>query len=419
MKSGITRMSTLILTLPDQALKPSVSVDYVISRDGQSLDTQSSAPWSLLPASARAAQATQVILVVPVQRLSWHQVQLPQGLARSPRLRAALEGMLEEHVLDDVSDLHLALQTPLPAQGPAWLAACDKAWLLACVQEIEQAGLRIAALVPELAPQTFAPGAGDAQAPTLVYALAGPQGPQLVSSSPQGLIRWPLQASAVALLKLPDNALVFAEPAVAAQAEQILGNQLVLQTAAQRALLASQGPWDLAQFGIVTSRGSRGFKRLSHAVQQLLSAPRWRLLRFSLWTLLLVQLIGLNLYAYQQQAALNQQKQAMQAVLKSTFSSVQVVVDAPVQMQREVERLRQSSGQLADADAQVMLSALMQVANYPPPPQAIDYQAGELKVTGLLLAELAKSDLRRSLQARGYQLQTQGDVLLMRWEAKP
>jgi hypothetical protein len=61
----------------------------------------------------------------------------------------------------------------------------------------------------------------------------------------------------------------------------------------------------------------------------------------------------------------------------------------------------------------------MQVANYPPPPQAIDYQAGELKVTGLVLAELAKSDLRRSLQARGYQLQTQGDVLLMRWEAKP
>ena len=412
-------MSTLILTLPDQALKPSSSVDYVISRDGQSLDTQSSAPWSLLPASARAAQAMQVILVVPVQRLSWHQVQLPQGLARSPRLRAALEGMLEEQVLDDVSDLHLALQTPLPTQGPAWLAACDKAWLFGCIQEIEQAGLRIAALVPELAPQTFPSGAGDGQAPTLVYALAGPQGPQLVSSSPQGLIRWPLQASVAPLLRLPENALVFAEPAVAAQAEQILGSQLVLQTAAQRALLASQGPWDLAQFGIVTSRGGRGFKRVSHAVQQLYSAPRWRLLRWSLWTLLLVQLIGLNLYAYQQQAALNQQKQAMESVLKSTFASVQVVVDAPVQMQREVDRLRQSSGQLADADAQVMLSALMQAANYPPPPKAIDYQQGELKVTGLELGQAARADLTRSLQARGYQLQTQGDVLLMRWEGKP
>ena len=412
-------MSTLILTLPEQALKPSSSADYVISRDGQSLDTQSSAPWSLLPASARAAQAMQVILVVPVQRLSWHQVQLPQGLARSPRLRAALEGMLEEQLLDDVSDLHLALQTPLPTQGSAWLAACDKAWLFCCIQEIEQAGLRIAALVPELAPQTFASGAGDGQAPTLVYALTGPQGPQLVSSSPQGLIRWPLQASVAPLLRLPENALVFAEPAVAAQAEQILGSQLVLQTAAQRALLASQGPWDLAQFGIVTSRGGRGFKRVSHAVQQLYSAPRWRLLRWSLWTLLLVQLIGLNLYAYQQQASLNQQKQAMESVLKSTFASVQVVVDAPVQMQREVDRLRQSSGQLADADAQVMLSALMQAANYPPPPKAIDYQQGELKVTGLELGQAARTDLTRSLQARGYQLQTQGDVLLMRWEGKP
>ena len=193
----------------------------------------------------------------------------------------------------------------------------------------------------------------------------------------------------------------------------------MLQTAAQRALLASQGPWDLAQFGIVTSRGGRGFKRVSHAVQQLYSAPRWRLLRWSLWTLLLVQLIGLNLYAYQQQAALKQQKQAMESVLKSTFASVQVVVDAPVQMQREVDRLRQSSGQLADADAQVMLSALMQAANYPPPPKAIDYQQGELKVTGLELGQAARADLTRSLQARGYQLQTQGDVLLMRWEGKP
>ena len=157
---------------------------------------------------------------------------------------------------------------------------------------------------------------------------------------------------------------------MAAQAEHILRSQLVLQTAAQRALLASQGPWDLAQFGIVTSRGGRGFKRVSNMVQQLYNAPRWRLLRWSLWTLLLVQLIGLNLYAYQQQAALNQQKQAMESVLKSTFASVQVVVDAPVQMQREVDRLRQSSGQLADSDAQVMLSALMQAANYPPPPKS-------------------------------------------------
>ena len=148
-------MAILIITLPAQALKSATQLDYVISRDGTVLDTQSSAPWSLLPASARAAQASQVVLVLPLERVSWHQVQLPPGAARSARLRAVLEGLVEDQLLDDVADLHLALQSPLPAQGPVWLAACDKAWLQACVQEVEQAGFFISALVPALAPPTF------------------------------------------------------------------------------------------------------------------------------------------------------------------------------------------------------------------------------------------------------------------------
>ena len=419
MKIFIAPMSTLILTLPAQALKPSTAVTYVISRDGQSLDAQSSAPWSLLPASARSAQATRVVLVLPVERLSWHQVQLPQGAARSGRLRAVLEGLVEEQLLDDVADLHLALQSPVPAQGPAWLAACDTAWLMACVQEIEQAGLQIAAIVPELAPQSLSGGAIDGQSPTLVYALEGPQGPQLVSSTAQGLTRWPLQASVAALLKIPENALVFAEPAVATQAEQVLARELVLQSAAQRALLASQGPWDMAQFGIVSSRGGRRFKYLGQALRQFYSAPRWRPLRLGLWTLVLVNLLGLNLYAYQQQGALKQQKQAMQSVLQSTFPSVQVVVDAPLQIQREVDLLRQNSGQLDAGDVQIMLDALKQATMYTGAPKSIDYQAGELKLSGLNLSEAAKADALRALQARAYQLQTQEGALVLRRSSAP
>ena len=59
-------MAILIISLPAQALKSATQLDYVISRDGAALDIQSSAPWSLLPASARAAQASQVVLVLPV-----------------------------------------------------------------------------------------------------------------------------------------------------------------------------------------------------------------------------------------------------------------------------------------------------------------------------------------------------------------
>ena len=410
-------MAILIISLPAQALKSATQLDYVISRDGAALDTQSSAPWSLLPASARAAQASQVVLVLPVERVSWHRVQLPPGAARSARLRAVLEGLVEEQVLDDVADLHLALQSPLPTQGPVWLAACDKAWLLDCVREVEQAGLYISALMPELAPPAL--GADSAGAIAQLYALGSPQGPQWVHSSAAGLTRWPLQAAVLAALKPPEDMPVWAEPAVAAQAEALLGRPLYLQSSAQRALLASQGPWDLAQFGIVASRGGRSVRRFAQGLQQFSSAPRWRPVRWGLWALLLVQVLGLNLYAYQQQAALNQERRAMQVAFTSTFPKVPVVVDAPVQMQREVEQLRQRSGQLAQEDAEVMLSALMQAANFPAAPMAVHYQSGALQLEGLQLSSIALADLTRAMQARGYQLQAQGATLTLRARGAP
>jgi len=409
-------MALLIITLPAQALKSASQLDYGISRDGTTLDVQSSAPWSLLPTSARAAQAMQVVLVLPVERVSWHQVHLPPGAARSARLRAVLEGLVEDQLLDEVADLHLALQSPLPAQGPVWLAACDKAWLLDCVREVEQAGFFITSLVPELAPPAL--GAG-ADAPAQLYALDSPQGPQWVHSSAAGLTRWPLQPAALAAIKPGEDVPVWAEPAVAAQAEVLLGRPLFLQTSAQRALLASQGPWDMAQFGIVASRSGRSLRRVTQGLQQFSSAPRWRPVRWGLWALLLVQVLGLNLLAYQSQAAVNQERRAMQAAFTSTFPKVQAVVDAPLQMQREVDQLRQRSGQLAQDDAEVMLSALMQSANFAAAPAAVHYQGGELKVEGLPLSAAALAELIRAMEARGYQLQAQGAGLSMRTRSAP
>jgi general secretion pathway protein L len=160
-------------------------------------------------------------------------------------------------------------------------------------------------------------------------------------------------------------------------------------------------------------------RRFAQGLQQFASAPRWRPVRWGLWALLLVQVLGLNLYAYQQQAALNQERRAMQVAFTSTFPKVPVVVDAPVQMQREVEQLRQRSGQLAQEDAEAMLSALMQAANFPAAPTAVHYQSGELQLEGLQLSSIALADLTRALQARGYQLQAQGATLTMRLGGAP
>jgi general secretion pathway protein L len=223
-----------------------------------------------------------------------------------------------------------------------------------------------------------------------------------------------LQAATVAFLAPPAQWPVFAEPAVAALAGQLLGRPVQLQTRVQRAMLASQGSWDLAQWGLVASRGGRRFKRLSAGLRHVLQAPRW-----SMAALLVVNVAGLNLYAYQQQAALRAERQAMTAALQATFPSVTVVLDAPLQMQREVARLQQSSGQLASTDLEAMLSALGETAQNTEAPRSLDYAAGELQLVGLQPAPAAQAGWQQALKARGYRVQSNGSTMTVQAEAAP
>jgi len=81
-------------------------MDCAQSPDGQLLTRYVSAPLALLP---RVDASVDVVAVVPLQVLSWHRVNLPQGsLPKSRladrsanRLRAILDGLLEDQLLDD------------------------------------------------------------------------------------------------------------------------------------------------------------------------------------------------------------------------------------------------------------------------------------------------------------------------------
>jgi general secretion pathway protein L len=252
-----------------------------------------------------------------------------------------------------------------------------------------------------------------------LYAIDNAGQPLLLHASASGVTPWPLQASTVALLQWPQDAALRAEPAVAALAEQLFGRSVQLQSRAERALAACQSDWDLAQLDLVNNQRSRSLKRLGGAARALLQAPRWRAVRWSLLALIAVNLLGLNVRAGAERAALQAQRKAIDTVLTGTFPATQVVVDAPVQMQREVEQLRQRSGQLAQEDAEVMLSALMQAANFPAAPIGVHYQSGALQLEGLQLSSTALADLTRAMQARGYQLQAQGATLTLRARGAP
>jgi general secretion pathway protein L len=99
--------------------------------------------------------------------------------------------------------------------------------------------------------------------------------------------------------------------------------------------------------------------------------------------LLLINLLGLNLWAWQVQVQISAQRDSVNALLISTFPQVKVVIDAPIQMRRELEAMQKNSAQLQDADMDVMLQVLSTSWAAGAVPTQIDYRGGTLRLGGL------------------------------------
>jgi len=69
--------------------------------------------------------------------------------------------------------------------------------------------------------------------------------------------------------------------------------------------------------------------------------------------------------------------------LTGTFAKVQVVVDPPLQMARELAALQRASGQASGRDLEAMLAAYAALAPAQAAPEAIDDSAGELRLKGV------------------------------------
>ncbi len=406
-------MATLLLTLPRTGLQASTAVDYVLSPDGVRVGSASSAALALLPgasggASSTLGRITDVVLMVGAAQISWHPVQLPKGVS-SARLRAVLEGLLEDQLLDEPSTLHFALAPGAAKAATAWVAVCDKRWLREGVQALEAVGLTVSRIVPELIPQT-----GDAT--SALYAVENAGQPLLLHAHAHGVQAWPLLPSTVALLNGPEDGPIKAEPAVAALAEQLFGRSVTLQSQAERALAACQTDWDLAQLDLASNQRSRSLKRLGSAWQSLLHAPRWRAVRWGLVALLAVNIVGLNVRAAVERADLRAQRKAIEAILTTTFPTTQMVVDAPVQMERAVAALQQSTGALGTRDFETLLGAWAQAAPDAPAPTAIDFANGELQLHGLSLPAAPLAQATGALKTHGVSLKATGSDIVLKGE---
>ena len=389
--------------------------DWAASGNGQQITESGQCVASLLP------QDDDVVLVLPPRAVSWHSAALPKVAAN--RLRAALDGLLEDRVLADAQELHFALEPGGRSGHTVWVAACHRSRLNAWLQLLESAGRPVSRIVPALWPLNR----GEADAPTPIH-WAHSEGGQawLASASVLGVSCTPLlkggnSSTAVKALVPPqghssgdaaEHGIWLSDPGVAALAEHVLDQPFQLVALPQWLLRCAQSDWNLAQFDLSLSPGARRGQRWRRSLQQWLSAPQWRPARWGLAALVAVQLVGLNTAAWHERSALAAKQQAVRQTLQQTFPQVTLVLDAPVQMQRELARLQQASGSLSSGDLETLLGSIDQASGGAGlTPTTIAFTPGDGRLSGWRATEEQLRAMQQALERSGWRVRFNGSEL--------
>ncbi len=378
---------------------------YAVTTDGFALVSHGRCAASLLP------KADSIVAVLADADVGWHHITLPK--APGSRLAAALVGVLEESLLDDADSTLLAVAPQATAGQPTWIAAVNLPWLRNELTALERAQVFVDRVVPAIWPDEVPSGH-----------FAGPEDSDGATGA-DATVSWS-HAGGVAVLQLegslarslvqrpgPPGTRWTTTPGVAQQAEEWLGMPINVMSTPFRLLQASRTLWNLRQFSL--ARKSKGLRAARDLWRQFM-APHWRPVRVGLVTLAILQIVGLNLWAWRQQAEVKARSEAMTALLKNTFPQVHAVLDAPVQMQREVQALRTLAGKPGDTDLEPMLQAA--ATAWPsdrPPVDNLQFKEGRLSLAAAGWSDTQLEQFRSRLSPAGWQVESaEGRITLSR-----
>jgi general secretion pathway protein L len=435
-------MTTLIATLspPHSNGAHAAEVAYCQVTNAQTVSSYGTAAIGLLP------RADEVVLLLPAQAVSWHWVPIPK-LARSisaVKLRALVDGLAEELVLDDTAQLHISLYRPKTGDtGKAWLAVCNTHWLAEQLQSFQAAGHRVRSIIASAYPLT--PGAGEAQraepgmdnlsgageagtlrtAPAIsarIHVSGSLETAMVTVADALGVLTVPLNQARLIWPGISDgDNTISAEPAVAAAAEASLGTKVTVvqsaQVALQAMLDANNDGLNLAQGAFALSGSDRWLQKFTHTARNLLSAPAWRTARVGAVVLAVAHLLGLNAWAWKERSSLEAKRGQTTQLLTQNFPQVKVIVDAPVQMQRELALLRQASGSLGSRDLENLMAKFYGAATAATTPSTIEFANGELSLKGTGLGASQLSELQPKLRAAGLAVRSEADRIVVAEQA--
>lgn len=392
-------MPTLVLRLPPlAAAQPLPALDYVLADgDGHALEAGQAQP-ALLP------RADRVVALIDAQDATLLAADLP---ALPPaRLAAALRGALEDRLLQDADELHLATG-PADETGAFHHACAVPAVPLAqAVAELARAGREPQRVVPE--PALLAPGEAVLQDTAA--------GPRLVWRDDRGEAAWlPLILAADAAapqplpLPVPPERLLVVHGAEShlSWLDLPAGSQPTVIAAADWLARAAVSPWNLRQFALAPQRALR---RGMAGVREALATPAWRRVAALLALLLAIQIVGMNLRAWQ----LNHERDALQARIDATAAAAlpgaPAILDARLQLQRALAAARQRAGKPGDTDLDTLMGLASSVLPPTVAPTALRYANGQLHLT--LPAGVAAQAATRCAPA-GLRCSAAGDELTL------
>jgi general secretion pathway protein L len=376
-------------------------------------DSASPCPWALCDDSGAVLQSgndplaalpksRECIAIAAPDRVLCVTTKQPPGARR--RWQAALPFVAEEHTLPDPQENHV-VPGPVLDDGRLMLAVVDKSWLKRIVEACRTANLSLRRMVPETLMPTLDTGCW-----TLVwdghngFVRTGPaSGLALDSGSldtaPLGL-RLGLNASAS-----PPQKIEVRFP------QHVPEEQRLLPQWAGLPALAAGATWDWRRSPLPADTLNLLWGDFAPRIKLGEWWPKLRPAALILLLALGVETLGANI----EWAMLASEKKAllhnMERSFHAAFGEDSTLVDAPLQMQRNLAGLRHSAGLPDNGDFLSLLDAAAKpLSAYPiGSVRSLHYEAGRLDVDLKLPHGSDFSTLQQNLQGKGLKVKA-GDI---------
>lgn len=380
-------MNTLRIYIPESWHDASAPCQWALCNDAGALLQQGLAPLTALPA------ADEYVAVIPSQRVLCSKVDVPAGARR--RWLAALPFMAEEHALPDPEDNHVVPGGALQ-DGLLPLFIVDKNWLRGLIEACKAAGVELRRAIPEM------------------FLLPQPDGRKwgLVWDGHSGFVRTgPASGMALDTGSDTDAPVAFRLAAQLPPDEVEVRFPASLEASDRKfpqwrdfPLRLVEGPaWDWQCEPIPGDAPNLLWGEFSPRARLSAWLPKLRPLALILLALFLVEAVGVHVQWALLASERHELGDRMERIFQGAFGQNSAMVNAPLQMQRNLANFRHAAGLPDDGDFIPLLDqAAPAFATLPAGSlRVLNYESGQLDVVLRLAGPGEFKSLQQRLEAGG------------------